>query len=73
MQLFPYHTLTRHYPLSQSFFFITLYIRKVWQMFDLHRGSYMSALVLLNLLNELRERDEMRGLPKGISLFLQTV
>ena len=33
----------------------------------------MSALVLLNLLNELRERDEMRGLPRGISLFLQTV
>ena len=24
-------------------------------------GSYMSALVLLNLLNELRKRDKMRG------------
>ena len=27
------------------------------------RGSYMSAHVLLNLLNELRKRDKMRGLP----------
>ena len=29
----------------------------------LHRGSYMSAHVLLNLLNELGKRDKMRGLP----------
>ena len=28
-----------------------------------HRGSYMSAHVLLNLLNELGKRDQMRGLP----------
>ena len=28
-----------------------------------NRGSYMSAHVLLNLLNELRKSDEMRGLP----------
>ena len=27
-----------------------------------NRGSYMSAHVLLNLLNELRKRDKMRGL-----------
>ena len=27
-----------------------------------HRGSYMSAHVLLNLLNKLRKRDTMRGL-----------
>ena len=27
----------------------------------------MSAHVLLNLLNELRKRDKMRGLPKSIS------
>ena len=26
-----------------------------------HRGSYMSAHVLLNLLNELGKRDKMRG------------
>ena len=29
----------------------------------LYRGSYMSAHVLLNLLNESRKRDKMRGLP----------
>ena len=36
---------------------------------ELHRGSYMSAHVLLNLLNELRERDKMQGLPSILSLF----
>ena len=35
----------------------------------LHRGSYMSAHVLLNLLNELGKRDKMRGLPSILSLF----
>ena len=34
-----------------------------------NRGSYMSAHVLLNLLNELRKRDKMRGLPSILSLF----
>ena len=29
----------------------------------------MSAHVLLNLLNELRKRDKMRGLPNILSLF----
>ena len=29
----------------------------------------MSAYVMLNLLNELRKRDEMRGLPSILSLF----
>ena len=29
----------------------------------------MSAHVLLNLLNELRKRDKMRGLPSTLSLF----
>ena len=33
------------------------------------RGSYMSAHVLLNLLNELGKRDKMRGLPSILSLF----
>ena len=36
---------------------------------NVHRGSYMSAHVLLNLLNELRKRDKMRGLPSILSLF----
>ena len=34
-----------------------------------NRGSYMSAHVILNLLNELRKRDKMRGLPSILSLF----
>ena len=36
-----------------------------------NRGSYMSAHVLLDLLNELRKRDKMRGLPSILSLFSQ--
>ena len=35
----------------------------------LYRESYMSAHVLLNLLNELGKRDKMRGLPSILSLF----
>ena len=34
-----------------------------------YRGSYLSAHVLLNLLNELGVRDKMRGLPSILSLF----
>ena len=34
-----------------------------------HRGSYMSAHGLLNLLNELGKSDKMRGLPSILSLF----
>ena len=36
---------------------------------ELYRGSYMSAHVLLILLNELGKRDKMRGLPSILSLF----
>ena len=36
---------------------------------SIHRGSYMSAHVLLNLLNQLGKRDKMRGLPSILSLF----
>ena len=32
-------------------------------------GSYMSAHVLLNLLNKLGKRDKMLGLPSILSLF----
>ena len=35
----------------------------------INRGTYMSAHVLFNLLNELRKRDNMRDLPSIISLF----
>ena len=38
-------------------------------MVALNRGNYMSANVLLNLLNELGKRDKMRGLPSILSLF----
>ena len=34
-----------------------------------HRGSYISAHVLLNKLNELGKRDKMLGLPSILSLF----
>ena len=48
-----------------------LYILTPYQLNEqiLDRGSYMSAHVLLNLLNELGERDKMRGLPSILSLF----
>ena len=36
-----------------------------------NRGSYKSAHVLLNLLNELWKRYKMRGLPSILSLFSQ--
>ena len=32
-------------------------------LFKLKRGSYTCTQILLNLLNELTKRDEMRGLP----------
>ena len=35
----------------------------------IYRGSYISAHVLLNLLNELGKRDKMQGLPSILSLF----
>ena len=34
-----------------------------------HRGSYISAHVLLNLLNELAQKYKMRGLQSILSLF----
>ena len=36
---------------------------------ELHRGSYMSAQVLLNLLNEFGKVNKMRGLPSILLLF----
>ena len=38
-----------------------------------YRGSYMSAHVLLNLLNELGKRDKMRGLAEHFISFSQRV
>ena len=36
---------------------------------NINRGSYMSAHVLLNLLNELRKTDKMRGWVSILSFF----
>ena len=44
-------------------------IQSTFKDIVIHRGSYMSAHVLLNLLNELGKRDKMRGLPSILSLF----
>ena len=35
----------------------------------IHRGSYMSAHILMNLLNELRKSDKMQGLSSILLLF----
>ena len=40
---------------------------------EINRGSYMSAHVLLNLLNELGKKDKMRGLPSILSLFRKEI
>ena len=62
------------YPLAVTYF--TYFINTGLNFFQIpdhryprHRGSYMSAHVLLNLLNELGKRDKMRGLPNILSLF----
>ena len=39
----------------------------------LNKGYYMSAHVLLNLLTELRRRDQMQSLAKYFIVFLQQV
>ena len=54
-------------PLQQVYIGITIEL-----LFEIHRGSYMSAHVLLILLNELGKRDRMRGLPSILSLFFAT-
>ena len=39
------------------------------QLNAIHRGSYTSAHILLDLLNEFRKSDKMRGSPSILSLF----
>ena len=41
----------------------------IGEEYSLYRGSYMSAHVLLNLLNELGKSNKMRGLPSILPLF----
>ena len=50
-----------------SFWYLWLQLQE--HMAQIYRGSYMSAHVLLNLLNELGKSDKMRGLPSILSLF----
>ena len=47
------------------------YVVHVEEKVGLYRGSYMSAHVLLNLLNLLGKRDKMRGLPSLINSIIQ--
>ena len=49
----------------------SIYPTTIWEsnLTQKYSGSYMSAHVLLNLLNELGKRDKMRGLPSILSLF----
>ena len=44
---------------------ITHILSGVIERYAINGGSYMSAHVLLNLLNELWKRDKMRGLPSA--------
>ena len=46
-----------------------MFIKRPTQKIEINRGSYMSAHVLLNLLNKLGKRDKVRGLPSILSLF----
>ena len=39
----------------------------------IYRGSYISAHVLLNLLNKLKKCNKMRGLPSILSLFAKSL
>ena len=49
---------------------VSLSVVEFNHLYPIHRGSYMSAHVLLNLLKELGKRDKMRGLSSVLSLFL---
>ena len=60
-------------PAAEEFLFLWMF-DLLWTIiyqlvYRKNRGSYMSAHVLLNLLNELGKRDKMRGLPSILSLF----
>ena len=49
--------------------YVYIYTNLVCWPSYLHRGSNMSAHILLNLLNELWKRDKLRGWPSSLSLF----
>ena len=68
--IFVLHVGTARHVIATSYLFPVL---QNWEEFSINRGSYMSAHVLLNLLNKLGKRDKMRGLPSILSLFSQRV
>ena len=43
------------------------YKLEIWSADRGYRGSHMKAHVLLNLLNELRKKDKMRGFAENLS------
>ena len=52
-----------------NIFILFLFTKSKSLAIILYRGSYMSAQLLLNLLNELGKKDNMRGMPSVLSLF----
>ena len=71
------HRFTKVNRLSSESFFLYFKLSACELMYYMHtccytkinRESYMSAHVLLNLLNESGKRDKRRGLPSILSLF----
>ena len=59
---------SRGYYYTLHWYKASQYIRQYLEA-KIHRGSYMSAQILLNLLNELEKRDKICGLPSILSLF----
>ena len=53
----------------RSILLLVVYVHLSVKSLLSYRGSYMSAYALLNLLNELRKRDKMRGLWSILFLF----
>ena len=50
--------------------YVVIMIHNISFTSNIHRESYMSAHVLLNLLNELGKRNKMRGLPNLLQTFM---
>ena len=65
---FSWNSLTWHLKNTASTSTLCVCIGLTKTFICIHRGSYLSALVLLNLLNELGKRDKMQGLPSILSL-----
>ena len=62
LPIFQLYALARAYSCCQHFSYMLNVVLMHKKDGSIHRGSCMSAHVLLNLLNELGKRDKMRGL-----------